>query len=98
LLGLLGVYFAIYRPIRLAQSGSASITTSRGLILISPLLVISGATYILFPKFVERHLGVQDNKPSNPKTVIGWLFAITGLAIGIGLMVWVQSFLHRLGY
>ncbi|MBK9927099.1 MAG: hypothetical protein IPP66_17660 [Anaerolineales bacterium] len=99
LIGFVSTYLSCYRPIRMAENGSASITTSRAIIVLSPLFFLYGLAYIISPKFVEQHLGgIPKEKPSSPSSIIGWLFSIIAIAIGIGLMVWVQALLNQLGY
>jgi hypothetical protein len=56
-LGSACTYGAIFRPLEMAKAGAPSLTTSRLMMAIAPIMVIYGAAYILFPKFVEQHLG-----------------------------------------
>ena len=56
-LGSACTYVAIFRPLEMAKAGAPSLATSRLMMAIGPIMVIYGTAYILFPKFVEQHLG-----------------------------------------
>jgi hypothetical protein len=98
-LGTAGAYFAIYRPLALAQDGAPSVITSRLVIALLPLLIGYGAAYALFPSFVDNHLGgYPEERPSAPSSAVGWLFVIAILLFGIALSFWAQTRLNALGY
>jgi len=98
-LGSASAYFAICRPLVLAEAGAPSVLTSRLVIALSPLLIGYGATYVLFPGFVENHLGgYPKDGPSSPSTTLGWLFVIAIIALGVVLAFWVQTRLNARGY
>ena len=97
-LGLLGMYLAIFEPIRMALQGAPSINTYLGGMVITPVLTILGAVYVFFPKFVERYLGFRGQQATDETSVTGAVFFIVTFSIGIGLAIWAHIFLHRLGY
>jgi len=96
--GLLGMYFALFHPIRMALHGAPSINTYLGGMVITPVVAILGAAYIFFPKFVERYLGFPGQEATDATSVKGAVFLIIAFSIAIGLTIWAQIFLHRLGY
>ena len=98
LLGLLGMYFALFEPIRMALHSAPSIITSLGGMVMTPVFAILGATYLFFPKFVERYLGFLGQRATDETSVMGAVFFIVAFSIGIGLTIWAKIFLHRLGY
>ena len=97
-LGLLGMYFALVDPIRMALHGASSINTYLGAMVMTPVFAILGATYLFFPKFVERYLGFRGQKATDDTSVLGAVFFIVAFSIGIGLAIWAHIFLSRLGY
>ena len=96
--GLLAMYITVYEPLQTALNGSSSITTYLVGPAIALLMTILGVACIFFPKFVDQYLVYTGQKMSDAEANIGLAFIIVSLVISIGLAIWVQSFLHRLGY
>ena len=92
-------YIAIFRPLEMAKAGAPSLTTSRLMMAVAPIMVIYGAAYIWFPKFVEQHLGgYPGQRSSQHLTPLGWIFMLANLILGIGLAIWASSQLSAMGY
>ena len=96
-LGLLGMYLAIFEPIRMALQGAPSINTYLGGMVITPVLTILGGAYLFFPKFVERYLGFRGQRATDDTSVLAAVFFIVAFSIGIGLAIFRDQLTSTLG-
>lgn len=97
-IGIGSSYFAIYEPLELAHRHEP-LEISKPMIVISSIGLIYGITYILFPKFVEQHLGYYpEYKPASASKTVSRIFAISCLIFGVGVEILMQYYLKLLGY
>lgn len=94
--GLAIGYFMVYRALQAAAQGVASITLSKKLTAVTPMLIILGITLIANPQFALSHLA--NRREGRKMSVTGWIYVGVIVVIGIAFSEWVQSQLRGYGY
>lgn len=96
LAGLAFGYFSVYQPLQSAARHVANLSVSMKSVAVTPLLLVGGIVFLLFPQFTLKHLGGFQS--STPKTPVGWAFLVTIILMGFGFWFFVQGILRSQGY
>lgn len=96
ILGLAAGYFSIVLPLQQAYSKAPEIYSTFKWAFLSPVLVILGVMAIIVPSMTSD----QTFLLSGPKTLslVGWIFVIALLIVGIGTYYLLHQRLSSLGY
>ena len=96
LAGLGLAYFNVYQPLQSAVRHIPNLTVSMKLIAATPLLLVGGIVFLLFPRFALDHLGGFQSR--TPKTAFGWAFLVGLIILGFGFWFFIQANLRSQGY
>lgn len=89
-------YIDVYQPLNNAARHIPNLTVSMKLIAATPLLLVGGIVFLLFPRFALDHVGGYQS--GTPKTAFGWAFVVGVILLGFGFWFLIQAYLRSQGY
>lgn len=93
---LAGLGFGSYQLLNQASRHAPMLSFDTKAAFITPVLLLFGAAFLLFPKLVLTHLGGFGSR--TPKTVAGWVFMTVAILLGFGFYFWLGAQLRVYGY
>ena len=89
-------YFSCYRLLNEASHHAPTLSVDAKAAGITPVLLLFGAAFVLFPRLVLTHLGGFGSR--TPKTAMGWVFWTVAIGLGFGFYFWLEAQLRAYGY
>ena len=89
-------YFDSYQLLNQAAHHVPTLSVDMKIAAITPVLLLFGVIFVLFPRLVLTHLGGFQS--ARPKTIAGWALMIGATLIGFIFYFWLEAQLRSYGY